>query len=249
MPESSGGSDFRISLKLLWGIGEPAPRGPKRTLTVDQVVQAAIALADAEGLESVSMRRVAERLGVGAMSLYRYVPSKSELLDLMQDSISGEHADATPPADGEPWRTRLEWHARQSRAMIQRHPWVLQVRNGQRPPLGPNIMAVFNAYLGTVKDIGLTPAETIAVTELVGNYVQGATRVAVEAVQAAEESGVSDEEWWGERDEFWEEYFDVERFPHITLMWELGGYEEPMDSFEFGLQRVLDGIEAMVAGR
>ena len=249
MPESTGGSDFRISLKLLWGTKERAPRGPKPTLTVPQIVEQAIAIADAEGIDNVSMRRVAERLGVGAMSLYRYVPSKAELLDLMLDTIHGEHANATPPADSEPWRTRLEWHARQSRAVIQRHPWMLQVRLGQRPPLGPNIMAVFNAYLGAVKDIGLTPPETIAVTEVVSNYVQGATRAVVEAVQTEQESGISDEEWWTERNEFWEQYFDQARFPHITLMWETGGYDEPVDQFEFGLQRVLDGVEAMLAGR
>ncbi|MBE2319784.1 TetR/AcrR family transcriptional regulator [Solirubrobacter sp. CPCC 204708] len=249
MPESTGGSDFRISLKLLWGTKERAPRGPKPTLTVDRVVETAIALADAEGIEQVSMRRVAERLGVGAMSLYRYVPSKAELLDLMLDRIHAEHADATPPADTEPWRARLTWHAHQSRALIQRHPWMLQVRMGQRPPLGPNIMAVFNAILGAAKDIGLEPHETLAVTELIDNYVRGSTRAAVEAVQVTEESGVSDEEWWGERNAFWEEYFEVERFPHITLMWEQGAYEEPVDQFEFGLQRVLDGIEAMLAGR
>src|SRR5690349_13999069 len=163
MPESTGGSDFRVSLKLLWGKHEPPQRGPKRALTVEQIVEAAIALADAEGIENVSMRRVAERLGVGAMSLYRYVPSKAELLDLMLDTIHAEHANAEAPADSEPWRTRLEWHARQSRALIQRHPWMLHVRMGQRPPLGPNIIAVFNAYLGTVRDLGLTPAKTIAV--------------------------------------------------------------------------------------
>ena len=245
MPESTGESDFRVSLELLWGTKERAPRGKKPALTVDAVVQAAIGLADAEGIDQVSMRRVAERLGVGAMSLYRYVPSKLELLDLMLDRIHAEHAEAAAPDEGEPWRARLEWHARQSRALIQRHPWMLQVRMGQRPPLGPNIMAVFNAVLGAAKDIGLTPAETIAVTELIGNYVQGATRADVEAVQTAEESGISDEDWWGERNVFWEEYFDVERFPHITLMWEQGGYEQPVDPFEFGLQRVLDGIEAM----
>jgi AcrR family transcriptional regulator len=249
MPESTGGSDFRVSLKLLWGTKERASRGPKPTLTLEQIVDAAVGLADAEGIENVSMRRVAERLGVGAMSLYRYVPSKAELLDLMLDTIHAEPGDVQPPADSESWRTRLEWHARQSRALIQRHPWMLQVRMGQRPPLGPNILATFNAYLGTVKEIGLTPAETLAVTELVGNYVQGATRRDVEAVQTVQESGVSDEAWWDERSEFWEQYFDVERFPHITLMWEQGGYEEPIDQFEFGLQRVLDGIEAMLAGR
>lgn len=246
MPESTGGSDFRISLNLLWGTQERAPRGPKPTLTVTQIVEQAIALADAEGIDNVSMRRVAERLGTGAMSLYRYVPSKAELLDLMLDRIHAEHGDATPPAPDEPWRVRLEWHAHESRALIRRHPWMLQVRTGQRPPLGPNIMAAFNAILGVAREIGLPPAQTIAVTELIGDYVRGATSRDVEAAQIVQESGVSDEEWWGERNAFWEEYFDAERFPHITLMWEQGGYDEPVDPFEFGLQRVLDGIEAMV---
>jgi AcrR family transcriptional regulator len=245
MPESTGGSDFRITLKLLWGTKERAPRGPKPALTVSQIVEQAIALADAEGIDSVSMRRVAERLKVGAMSLYRYIPSKAELLDLMLDAIHAEHVNASAPADSEPWRVRLEWHARQSRALIQRHPWMLQVRMGQRPPLGPNIMGAFNVVLGVAKDIGLSPQQTIAVTELIENYVRGATRADVEAVQTVEESGVSDEEWWDERNAFWEEYFDVERFPHITLMWESGGYAEPEDPFDFGLQRVLDGIEKL----
>src|SRR6476661_5122429 len=104
MPESTGGSDFRISLKLLWGTKERAPRGPKPTLTVPQIVESAIAIADAEGIDNVSMRRVAERLGVGAMSLYRYVPSKAELLDLMVDAVYGERP-APADADGG-WRER-----------------------------------------------------------------------------------------------------------------------------------------------
>jgi len=248
MPESTGGSNFQISLKLLWGTKERAPRGKKPGLTIEQIVEAAIALADEEGIENVSMRRVAERLGAGAMSLYRYVPSKAELLDLMLDTIHAEHVQATPP-DTDQWRTMLEWHARQSRALIQRHPWMLHVRHGQRPPLGPNILAVFNAYLLAIKDIGLTPREMLVATELVGNYVQGATRATVEAVETERESGISDEEWWGERMVFWEEYFDPERFPAISELWEQGGYEDPLDSFEFGLQRVLDGIEALLTGR
>jgi AcrR family transcriptional regulator len=249
MPESTGGSDFRITLKLLWGTKERAPRGPKPTLTVAQIVEVAIALADAEGIDNVSMRRVAERLGVGAMSLYRYVPSKAELLDLMLDRIHAEHADAIPPADSEPWRTRLEWHARQSRAVIQRHPWMLQVRQGKRPAPGPNVLAVFDGYLAAVEGIGLEPREMLVATDLVGDYVRGATREAVEAAQIADESGVSDEEFWGARMFFWEEYFEPERFPHITRLWERGGYEDPIDTFDWGLQRVLDGVEAMLAGR
>ena len=133
--------------------------------------------------------------------------------------------------------------------MIQRHPWMLQIRLGQRPPLGPNILAVFDAHLQALKESGLTPRETLAAADLIGNYVSGATRAAVEAKQVVEDSGVSDEEWWGERMSFWEEYFEPDRFPGISLMWDEGGYDNPLDPFEFGLQRVLDGIEAMLAGR
>jgi AcrR family transcriptional regulator len=236
-------SDFKITLQLLWGRGDRGDRGPRPTLTVEQIVATAIQLADEEGLEAASMRRVAERLNVGAMSLYRYIPGKSQLLDLMLDAIHKE--DAAPPQQGD-WRTRLEQLARRSRARIQRHPWMLQVVIGQRPPLGPNIIGDFDAYLQAISGIGLTPPEMIAVTELVGNYVQGATRADVEAAQTERDSGVSDEQWWGERQEFWEDYFEPERYPAITLAWQAGAYEAPLDGFDFGLQRILDGIEALL---
>ena len=89
MPESTGGSDFRISLKLLWGTKERAPRGPKPTLTVGQIVEQAIALADAEGIENVSMRRVARQLEVSAMTLYTYVPGKAELVGQAAQALEG----------------------------------------------------------------------------------------------------------------------------------------------------------------
>ena len=231
-------SDFKITLKILWGVRERGERGPKPGLTVERIVQAAIELADAEGLEATSMRRVADKLGVGAMSLYRYVPGKSELLDLMLDAV---HADDSVMPVGD-WRSQLEWLARRSRDRIKRHPWMLQVVVGQRPPLGPNIIGDFDAYLEAVTGIGLTPQEGIAATELVGFFVEGATRNAIEAAQAARE--VSDEQYWSERQEFWEEYFEPERFPAISAAWDAGAYDEALDSFEFGLQRILDGIEA-----
>src|SRR5262249_28084642 len=113
MSESSGGPEFKITLKLLWGRDERSQKGPKRALTVPQIVAAAIEIADAEGLDAVSMRRVAERLNVGAMSLYRYVPGKSELLELMLDAI---HAEPDLRSEG-PWRDRLERLARETRAL------------------------------------------------------------------------------------------------------------------------------------
>ena len=106
---------MRISLQLLWGRRERNERGPKRGLTVERIVTAAIELADAEGLDAASMRRVADRLGVGAMSLYRYVPGKTELLELMLDTIHGEDRAEAPTGN---WREQLAWLARRSRARI-----------------------------------------------------------------------------------------------------------------------------------
>jgi AcrR family transcriptional regulator len=237
--------NFELTLKLLWGRRERPPKGPKPALTVPQIVDAAIAVADAEGLEALSMRKVADKLGVGAMSLYRYIPGKSELLELMLDAIHAEHPLHT---DGT-WRERLERLARETRAMIQRHPWMLHVTLGQRPPLGPNLIAVFDAHLQALKESGLTPAETIAAVELIGNYVRGSTRAVVEAREVERRSGISDEAWWGQRAVFWEQYFEADRFPGLSVIWERGAYDEPRDAFEFGLQRVLDGIEALLAGR
>jgi AcrR family transcriptional regulator len=246
VPESTGKSDFKISLQLLWGRKERGQRGPKPGLTVERIVATAIALADEEGLEQLSMRKVADKLGTGAMSLYRYVPSKAELLDLMLDTIHGE--DPHPEDDG-PWRPRLQTAAHRTRALIQRHPWMLGVTLGQRPPLGPNILTSYDRVLKILADTGLTPAEMVATAELVNNYVTGATRVGVESEQMARDSGVSDVQWWEERASFWEEYFDPERFPMISKVYAEGGYDEQLDHFDFGLQRILDGIEATLAER
>ncbi|MBK3547134.1 TetR/AcrR family transcriptional regulator, partial [Streptomyces sp. MBT60] len=87
---ATGSGDIARSLELLWGTGERPSRGPKPGLTLDRIVTAAVAVADAEGLAAVSMRRLSTELGTGTMSLYRYVPGKSELLDLMFDRVLGE---------------------------------------------------------------------------------------------------------------------------------------------------------------
>jgi len=237
---------FKISLELLWGRRERSARGPKPGLTTEQIVKAAIALADEEGLEQFSMRKVADRLGTGAMSLYRYVPGKTELLELMYDAI---HAEPAPPPSRGEWRERLEALARRSRERIQKHPWMLGIALGRRPPLGPNVIANWDAYLQALSGIGLQANEVSAAAELVANYVQGATRAAVEAVNVEQASGQTDEQWWRERESFWEEYFDPERFPAISAVYAQGGFDDPVDAFEFGLQRVLDGIETLLSAR
>ena len=170
MSDESGRGDPGRTLELLWGTREPPSRGPKPGLTVDQIVRTAIALADAEGLEAVSMRRLAGELGAGTMSLYRYVPGKAELVDLMLDAVHGE--GDPPGASG--WRAELEHHARQTWAMHQRHPWAAGAY--RRPVLGPNVIDRYEAMLRALDGTGLPPGDMVNAAELVAGYVDGAAR-------------------------------------------------------------------------
>jgi AcrR family transcriptional regulator len=256
--EYSGRGDPARSLALLWGTQQRPNRGPKPGLSVERIVHAAIELADAEGLAALSMRRVANQLGVGTMSLYTYVPGKAELLDVMLDTVLGEVvAGEEREVDG--WRARLEQRARSYWALYRRHPWALQV-SGARALLGPNETALFDSALHAVAGIGLGAGEMVLVVSLVGGYARGAAQGAVEAADAARLTGVTDDQWWQAHEGILDKYYDATRFPTVTAVQQAGGFDPPeggldynlqhaVDSFEFGLQRVLDGIDAFVRRR
>src|ERR1700754_3557298 len=106
MTEYGGSGGPQRSLELLWRRQQPPTRGPKQRLDLDEIVRAAIEVADADGLSALSMRKVAERLGVGTMSLYTYVPGKAELVDVMLDTVCGEVGMPEDVPGG--WRGRLE---------------------------------------------------------------------------------------------------------------------------------------------
>lgn len=240
------------ALRLLWEGKDQPRRGPKPKLELEDIVRAAIAVADAEGLGAVSMRRLAQELAVGTMSLYRYVPGKDGLLDLMFDTVCGE---GTPLEDvpGD-WRAKLEVSARESWELYRRHPWMLQVST-TRPTLGPNVMVGYESQLAALAGTGLTEQEMVAVTNLVDSYVSGVAQSAVVAATTEQESGLTDEEWWKGLQPVLEELVVWERFPINSQVAEAGAYdddgEQPFSrfSFEFGLQRILDGIEALLVSR
>jgi AcrR family transcriptional regulator len=255
--EYSGRGDPERSLALLWGTQPKPTRGPKPGLSVERIVRTAIEVADAEGLAALSMRRVASALGVGTMSLYTYVPGKAELLDVMLDTVLGEIVDAEHAADG--WRARLERLARDYWEHYRRHPWALQL-SPARPLLGPNETALFDYALHAVSAIGLDASEMILVVSLIGGYVRGAAQGAVDAAHAAQRTGLTDDQWWAEREPILDKYFDPDRYPTATSVQQSGGFDptgggldyllqHAVDSFEFGLQRVLDGIEAFIEER
>lgn len=261
--EFSGRGDPVRSMELLWGTARRTRRGPKQTLALEQVVTAAVELADADGLAGLSMRRVADRLGVATMSLYTYVPAKAELLDLMLDAVHGERepsdegtADEAPPAG---WRDRLEGRAHADLARYRRHPWTLEVA-GARSVLGPNEMDAYEAALEAVSGIGLSGAEMAPVVGLLGAYVRGAAQGVVDAEAAPEATGQSDQEWWAAREPLLAPILVADRFPTIIAVAADGAFDGPRDDtpyllaealahFEFGLQRVLDGVTAFVDHR
>lgn len=239
-------------MELLWGIEKRPTRGPKPGLSVRRIVGAAISIADEEGLEALSMRRVADRLGVGAMSLYTYVPGKAELIDVMLDTVLGEMGGSNEAAGG--WREGLEEVARENWALLRRHPWILQVAATSRPPLGPNVISKYDRELRVLEGIGLTDVEMDSVLTLILEYVQGAARDAVGASQAERRTGMTDYEWWSANAPLLDEVFDAERYPTASRVGTAaaaayGGAYDPEHAFEFGLQRVLDGIGAFVQTR
>src|SRR3990167_1675556 len=154
--DSSSAGDPRRSLELLWGLAPARRRGPRPRLSVEEIAIAAIELADAEGLSALSMRRVADRLKVATMSLYTYVPSKAELIDVMLDRVYGETPKTYGAGAG--WRARLGQGARGKRDLYHRHPWMLQVVM-HRPVLGPNMIAKFDFELRAIEGEGLTDLE------------------------------------------------------------------------------------------
>jgi len=241
--ERGRAADPERTTELLWGREERAGRRPKAGLSLDRIVRAAIELADAEGLQAVSMRRIAERLGFTTMSLYRHVPGKGELTALMRETVFGEVA--RPEQGAEQWRAALEIWARQGWSLYMRHPW-LALLSGTRQVPGPNIIADYEHALKAASKIGLEPAEMVAVVELVGKFVMSAARRVVEAAQTEKDTGVTEAEWWGGRGSLFDK---LGPYPTLGHIWESGGYDRPEDPFEFGLKRVLDGIEVLVRSR
>lgn len=250
-PEFNDGGDPQRSLERLWGRHEPGRRGPKQRLSTAEVVDAAIVLADSEGVQALSMRKVAQAVGVSPMSLYTYVPSKAELLDLMFDRALGETVD--PDDSVTRWRDRLAFMARERWTLSERHPWLLDLAT-HRPPLGPNMMRKALAMLGALANMGLAPEETVLAADALQDYITGALRSAREAREAEALSGLSDEQWFAIVWPVLEKHLDPQNFQTVSRLSEARrertrSPDQRAARFEFGLERVLDGLEMFINTR
>lgn len=237
-------------LELLWRVDAK----PSRTgLSVDAIVDAAIELADASGLASVSMRNVAEHLGVGAMSLYTHVPGREELADLMIDrALAGLYSDVDEPSSvAGGWRPALRFVAERNWSLYQRHSWLLETE-GARPVLGPHTNDKYEAELRALVGIGLDDVEIDSVLTLVLTHVSGTARALAGVRRVKEQSGLTDAQWWSATAPILERVMDRDRFPVSSRVGTAAAtsYDaasDPVHAYRFGLECILDGVEALMS--
>lgn len=233
------------SIAAAWGLRERPGKGPKRGLSLAQIVQAGVGVATADGLQALSMSRVAAELGVGTMSLYRYVESKQELLDLMVDAALGP----PPPArSGTRWRDGLAGWARAELRVYRDNLWALQVPL-TGPPAYPNSLSWLEQALHYLRRTGLDVEQKMAVILLVSNYVRTHATMEAQIDAAVRAAGTTGEAAMAGYGQLLRALLDPHRFPELTAVAESGVMDknDPWDeNFDFGLDRVLDGVDALV---
>ncbi|MEU6858270.1 TetR/AcrR family transcriptional regulator [Glycomyces sp. NPDC046736] len=241
----TGAGDPKRSSELLWrAFGPQQSRpGPKPKLSVEQIVDAGIALADREGLGAVNMRGVATELGVGTMSLYRYVPGKGELLDLMVDTVSGRgNPELETGALG--WRSVLEYLATSSLEFYTAHPWMLEI-NQRRPVLGPESLRGLDYALGAFDGHDLPDREQILIVTAVWGIATGIALSYLIQDTPTEQGGPvsSEEEWWEVQLPYLQRAMESGQFPRMARMEQEAAWDITAEmAVKHALDAYLDGI-------
>ncbi len=213
------------------------------------IVTAATEIADAQGLEAVTMRKVAEHLQAGTMSLYTHVPGKSELTELMVDAALGElYADLDEPARQGDWRAGMEFVAKRNWEMYLKHPWLMQASSA-RPNLGPNAVRKYEAELRPLDGIGLSDLDMDGALSLVLGHVDSQARLQISLAQARKDQ--SDWDWWEEQAPILERLMTGMSLPVADRVGTASsehyqGAAGPEHVLAFGLGRILDGIEQLL---
>ena len=242
-PDSPDDLQLPPSLELLWGRREPGSRGPRRGLTLERIVEAGMRVAQGEGVGALSMARIAKELGVGTMSLYRYVASKDELLTTMVDAGLGS---PPPLVAGEDWRAGLMRWAVGVRAAYQGNPWSLRIPISG-PPLGPNNVAWLDNALAALTDTPLTEQEKLSCVLLVSGFVRNDVTLALDFAEAS--GGEPQMPGYGQ---LLAKLISADEMPSLHRAIVSGSLDDPDDpdaEFMFGMGRILDGIEALMASK
>ncbi|MFV5993429.1 TetR/AcrR family transcriptional regulator [Streptomyces sp. NPDC056231] len=226
---------------LLWGPGPQPRRGPKPALTLDGIARTGTEIADAEGLGAVSMQRVAEQLGKTKMSLYRYLPGKAELIAVMVETALD---DAPESGEGD-WRTRLTAWSHGMVETLRRHPWLLEATVGPRL-MGPKELGWTERALSALDGTGLTGAERMDAVVLLTSHVRGITLHS----RAAAPSGAPEAQLLAALGTVLRDH--GADYPHLAAAAASSvrsGTQGQDQALEFGLDRILDGLEVLIAER
>lgn len=237
-------ADLARSIYLLWG---HHPKPGRSGLTAAAIVEAGTKLADAHGLDAVSMRKVAEHLGVGAMSLYGYIPGKDDLTALMTDAAYAElYTDPDEATRAGDWREAMRLVARRNWDLHVRHAWLLEVRS-PRPDLGPGVVRKYETELRPLDGIGLSDVEMDSALTLILGHVVDTARTHVQHLRD-NRTGMSDLEWWNTVSPALDQVMEGERLPVSGRVGSSVGEQfqastNPEHIFAFGLEVILDGLE------
>jgi AcrR family transcriptional regulator len=223
-------------VNLTWRRKAPSSRGPKPALSPSKIARAAILIADAEGLDAVTMQRLGREVGVTTMALYRYFPAKSDLLDLMIDSVSDSAAKFGKPSS--PWNLRLKKWALRCLSIYQNHPWFLEATSVRHSPMGPNELMWMEAVLAILEESGLSPKDQHhAFVTLIGHVRGHAT------FQRIRERSESEREWTHTLATLLKAA--AHRYPALVRALDSGTlFKNPGVAFDFGLDCIVEGIRA-----
>ena len=241
--------DVPASVATAWGLRGGPPRPRKHGLSLPRIVEAGIRVAASEGLAAVSMSRVASELGAATMSLYRHLSAKDELLAYMVDAA---FVDA-PPAFGpdDTWRAGLTRWAALHLEVLRRHPWLVRVPISG-PPLMPNQVLWFERGVACLRDTGLAEAEKPSVLLLVNGFVRNQATLEADLMIAVRASGTSPEAVGAGYGALLARLTDADRFPAIHALLAarvFSGDGAIEDDFQFGLDRILDGLDVLIRAR
>ena len=231
-------------IALAWGVAANPQRGPKREMSVERIVEAAVDIADAEGLGAVSMAAVAARLGFTPMSLYRYVTAKEDLILLMQEEATGAPSEATRTAGG--WRERLEALYREQLQHYLTHPWVLDIPISGVPAT-PNSAAWMDAGLSALAETDLTYTERLAVMLLVTGTAHWAGTILAGYARVERERGVDGQAISRSEDAMFRTLITADAYPELRAAIEAGAFLDESDPFSFALARGLEGVSDYIA--
>ena len=240
--------DLRRRSELLWDDRSRPTRGPKPALSADQVIQTAMEIADEDGIVAVSMHAVAARLGFTTMALYRYFPSREALYDAIVDAGMG--SPPRPPEPREDWRAEVARWARAKRAMLIARPWLAELPFVAAPH-GPNWLSWLEALADPLSSTGVSGPEIGQMLSIIDGYTRGASDTVV-SLARARARGTSEQQWAAAVGADLGRAIGDPRFPAFAAILTAPPEGKPRtmeESFDFGLGRVLDGIELYIESR